>query len=346
MFSGARKIVAVDVETTGLHSKDRVVSLGAWRIDLKDANPDELKYEFVHLIFDPGRKSHPRAEEVHGYSDWTLRHQQKFSEHADTIESFVSSADAVIAHNAAFDINFVNREFSAIGRPELNCNVLCTMTAYRRAGLPGRASLNAICQQIGLQRAGKRHGALEDAWLALMVHYWLNKAPPKFISPFGANMREKIGEVPSNFREPPAQPDGPLPRRRSPVDAESVVPANTDSIFKEVKPIAILLLEVARADGQMASDEIDVLTSLVRSVSERLDVKAGVEQEAELLAELLDLKTSQNLLTRSARAMFNNPVARLEFPKWLATMATVDGEFSVAEREAVDRVKEAIARVM
>ena len=347
MRSGPKKIVAVDVETTGLHSNDRVITLGAWRVDLSDLDADTLKYEFIHLIFDPGRKSHPRAEEVHGYSDWVLRHQQPFSEHAATISDFISSADLIVAHNAAFDLGFIDRELRAAGKSELNRDSQCTMNAYRQTGLPGRASLNSVCERIGLQRAGKKHGALEDAWLALMVHYWLTKTPSKFINPFGANMETKIREAPSNFREPPPMPDGPLPRRRTySTELDRASSSSTQAIFKEVRPIAILLLEIARADGPMASEEVDILTSLVRSVSERLNVRAGADEEAELLAELLDLKTSQNLLTRSARAMYNNPVARVEFPRWLATMATADRDFTKAEREAVDRVKAAITRVM
>jgi len=347
MLFGAKRIVAIDVETTGLHSKDRVVTLGAWRVDLSGLDADTLKYEFIHLIFDPGRKSHPRAEEVHGYSDWVLRHQQPFSEHAETVSDFISSADLVVAHNAAFDLGFINRELQAAGKSDLKRDSQCTMNAYRQSGLPGRASLNAVCERIGLQRASKRHGALEDAWLALMVHYWLTKMPSKFISPFGTNMETKVREVPSNFREPPPMPDGPLPRRKI-HDAElgRASSSSTPVIFKEVRPVAILLLEIARADGPIAHEEVDILTSLVRSVSERLNVRAGADEEAELLAELLDLKTSQNLLTRSARAMYGNPVARAEFPRWLATMAAADGNFTPAEREAVDRVKAAITRVM
>jgi DNA polymerase-3 subunit epsilon len=321
--------------------------LGAWRVDLSGLDTDTLRYEFIHLIFDPGRKSHPRAEEVHGYSDWILRHQQPFSEHAETISDFISSADLVVAHNAAFDLGFISRELLAVGKPDLSCASQCTMNAYRQSGLPGRASLNAVCEKFGLQRAGKRHGALEDAWLALMVHYWLTKAPSKFISPFGANMETKIRDVPSNFREPPPMPNGPLPRRRAHgIEFDRTASINTQAIFKEVRPVAILLLEIARAGGPIVHEEVDILTSLVRSVSERLNVRAGADDEAELLAELLDIKTSQNLLTRSARAMCSNPIARAEFPRWLATMATADGNFTPAEREAVDRVKAAITRVI
>jgi DNA polymerase III epsilon subunit-like protein len=76
-----------------------------------------MELAYVYLIFDPGRKSHPSAEAIHGYSDWALRHQESVDVYADTIESFFDSADLVVAHNAEFYIGFYNREMERLGRP-------------------------------------------------------------------------------------------------------------------------------------------------------------------------------------------------------------------------------------
>jgi len=174
-------VVALDVETTGLHSQDRIVTLGAWRVSTAELSGDKLNADCLHIIADPGRKSHPRAEEVHGYSDWTLRHQQPFSECAELVESFLASGSVVVAHNASFDLTFVEREYRALGRSTTTLQSYCTMNGYRQTGSMGRASLNAICREMGLGRTTKKHGALEDAWLALMVYFWLHQVPPKFI---------------------------------------------------------------------------------------------------------------------------------------------------------------------
>ena len=71
-------IVSVDVETTGLHSHDRIVTFAAWRVATVMLSGDVLDAKCLHIIVDPGKKSHAKAEEVHGYSDWTLRYQQPF----------------------------------------------------------------------------------------------------------------------------------------------------------------------------------------------------------------------------------------------------------------------------
>src|SRR5258707_14301038 len=68
-------VIFFDVETTGLNSNDRVVTLAAVTLLNTNLLPS-ASLEYLYLIFDPGRKSHPGAEAIHGYSDWILRHQE------------------------------------------------------------------------------------------------------------------------------------------------------------------------------------------------------------------------------------------------------------------------------
>jgi len=169
-------ILFVDVETTGLHSADRIVSLGAIRLSTFEMLTGFLQFDQIHLIFDPGRKSHPKAEEVHGYDDWILRHQQPFSDYAAPLFDFISSAGLVVAHNAEFDESFLAREFEAAGLQMPLMQSYCTMQAYRGLGLGGSASLSAICSRLAIGQRGQRHDALHDAWLAMQVYLWLHKS--------------------------------------------------------------------------------------------------------------------------------------------------------------------------
>ncbi len=341
-------IVAVDVETTGFYSSDRIVSLGACRVRAENFVNGELAVECLHIIVDPGKKSHPRAEEVHGYSDWVLRHQDPFSKHAQTVSDFIASGDIVVAHNASFDLEFIAKEYRALGQKEPGVRSYCTMNGYRSVR-QGRASLNAVCAEMGLSRVGKRHGALEDAWLALMAYLWLHQVPRKHIQPFAKLADIGLPIMPANFREPPPLPDGPLPRRSRRVTENVNSYTNSpikDALLREVRPTAILLLEIARADQSMAAEEVDILTSIVRATKERLGLDVSDEVEHQILAELFVIELSQNLLTRAARSLCENPAAREAFPRWLATMATADGGLSAAKRESVDRVKAAIRRVL
>ena len=169
-------VLFVDVETTGLRGADRIVSLGAIRLPTFEMLTGVLQFDQIHLIFDPGRKSHPKAEEVHGYDDWILRHQQPFSDYAAPLFDFISSAGLVVAHNAEFDESFLAREFDAAGLQMPLMQSCCTMQAYRGWGLGGSASLSAICSRLAIGQRGQRHDALQDAWLAMQVYLWLHKS--------------------------------------------------------------------------------------------------------------------------------------------------------------------------
>lgn len=324
-------VVAFDVETTGLRGDDRVVSLGAWRI----ANGgDDVK--LLHLIFDPGCASHPRAAAVHGYSDWTLRHQPKFADHASEIDDFFAGARVAIAHNASFDVGFMSREFAAVGREFPVRDIRCTMTDYRRSGAPGRASLAAICESIGIRREGQRHGALEDAWLAFAVASWLDGASVVGV-PQGLG-----GARPFNFIEPPPPPQGSLPR--PPRSAARVARETSQTILRAARPAAIMLLSICEQGGVLPSEANDVLVSLAHDTAARLGLSANAEAIQEVVADLVDLEVSQNLMTRAAKAIWMDEAARTAFPRWLASMAAADGALTTREREGIDRVKAAFLR--
>ena len=202
------KVLFFDVETTGLREDDRVVSLGMLLLDPSACRGTKLAFSGLHLVFDPGRPSHPRAEQVHGYDDWTLRHQADFRDSAEAVRDLVAQSSLLVAHNLAFDIAFLERELAAACVPLPGRPGYCTMQAWRREK-GGSAGLGAILGQWGLSRAGSRHGALEDAWFAFLVWAHLNHAVPP--QPFGLEHLRR----PTNFREPPPRPAGPLPRRRA-----------------------------------------------------------------------------------------------------------------------------------
>jgi DNA polymerase-3 subunit epsilon len=201
----------VDVETTGLSRDDRVVSIGVICLETPELSNGRLNASITHRIFDPGKKCHPKAELVHGFDDWTLRHQDSFSEHADSIRALISEGSLIVAHNAAFDMSFINKELDIAKRPTLSLlPVFCTMRALKDLGIQGSVSLSSICGRLGISRQGKVHGALEDAWIAMQLYLLLHRCPA-FETPFSQVQNSQL----MNYREPPPRPVGPLPRRRT-----------------------------------------------------------------------------------------------------------------------------------
>jgi DNA polymerase III subunit epsilon len=164
-------ILAFDVETTGVTREDRVVSLGAVLLHTASlAGGGPWRVEHLHLVFNPGRPCHPRARAVHGFDDLTLSRQEPFADRAAEVARLFARAGVAVAHNLHFDLRFVNGEFAAAGLGPVACACACSVRAHRAAGYVGSAGLDAATARLGLSRGGSLHGALEDAWLALMVY--------------------------------------------------------------------------------------------------------------------------------------------------------------------------------
>ncbi len=186
-------VVFVDTETTGLTSEDRIVTFGAVRLHTTGMAAGEFRLKIMHLIFNPEKQSHPRAEAVHGYNSLILGNQDPFETYAQQIHEFIHSADLVAAHNADFDLRFIDKEFSRVGLEPVAGPTYCTMSTYREIS-QGKASLDAVCARIGLRRKGTQHGAIEDAWLAMNVYLWLNDCPHQ------AQLPDDFDYTPANFR--------------------------------------------------------------------------------------------------------------------------------------------------
>ena len=183
-----------DVETTGLRKDDRIVSFGGIGMISRDPAKGPPDLEYVYLVFNPGNGNRLVAEQIHGFSDSALRLQDPFAVHAADVQSFLTSYELLVAHNAAFDLRFINREMRLSGLPALTRPVYCTMKGYRALDLGGSASLSAVCRHIKLARAGHLHSAIEDAWLAMQIYLWLHGCPLQ------RRLRSSLPRTPSNLR--------------------------------------------------------------------------------------------------------------------------------------------------
>jgi DNA polymerase III subunit epsilon len=197
-----RRIIVFDTETTGIMRYDKLVSLGA--VSIEDGKL--VSNRALHLIFDPRKDSHPRALDVHGWDDWTLRHQDLFASLAPGIHRWLSWADLLVCHNAEFDMHYLQREFRKAGHDQLIKASFCTMKEAR-ARWPGEpAGLDELLEKIGRARQGRLHGALEDAILTAALFMYMQKGQadvPSFSRLPG----------PSNLKPCPAPPSGAAPRR-------------------------------------------------------------------------------------------------------------------------------------
>jgi DNA polymerase III subunit epsilon len=202
MFFG-RRTVAIDVETTGLDpfaGEHRVITFAG--VEFVDGiGPRAVMY----LIFNPERASDRAAREVHGFDSFLLAHQDGFGSWASEIRDWIGDAD-VVAHNASFDIDFLNEEFRRANvRPIESDRVSCTMTMFRnhfeaRGMRPPSARLDNVCSHFGLgPDRGKVHSAVEDAVLCASAYFTLKTG-------FVRKLRIVEALEPSNLKPPPFPP--------------------------------------------------------------------------------------------------------------------------------------------
>ena len=164
-----------DTETTGVDhaTGDRVVEIGG--IELLNHIPTGRHY---HVYLNPERPMSQGAFEVHGLSDAFLADKTVFRAVADEMHAFFGDA-RLIAHNASFDIAFLNAEFARTGHPSLGLErVVDTLVLARRKHPGASNSLDALCQRYGIDNARRtKHGALLDAELLAGGLYRADRRP-------------------------------------------------------------------------------------------------------------------------------------------------------------------------
>ncbi len=167
--------IAIDTETTGLDpaAGHRVVEIGCVEII------DRRLGQQYQVFLNPERPVSEAALAVHGLSDDFLSGQPRFAEIREEFLAFVSGAE-LIAHNAPFDIGFLDAELKRAGDvrclSEYAAKVIDSLMLARRRH-PGQGnSLNELCRrhQIDLS-ARERHGALLDAQLLARVYLAMSR---------------------------------------------------------------------------------------------------------------------------------------------------------------------------
>lgn len=165
--------IILDTETTGLDPKDghRVIEIGC--IELVNRR---LTNRTFHVYINPEREIDQEAIDVHGITNEFLADKPNFAGIADEFVEFIRGAE-LIAHNASFDINFLDSELSRI--PEaptifalMHGGAAIDTLAMAKEKRPSkRNSLDALCRDYKIDTSERTlHGALLDAELLTRVY--------------------------------------------------------------------------------------------------------------------------------------------------------------------------------
>lgn len=161
--------IVFDTETTGLSPEngDRIVEIGC--VELVNHLPTGRVY---HQYLNPERSMSEEVIAVHGLTEQFLSDKPKFSEIADEFLAFIGSDSTLVAHNASFDMKFLNAELSWIGKEEISYDRVVDTLLIAKKKFPGsRVNLNELCKRFGVDNSARTvHGALLDSELLAEVY--------------------------------------------------------------------------------------------------------------------------------------------------------------------------------
>ena len=161
--------IVFDTETTGLQPEngDRLVEIGA--IELFNHIPTGRTF---HEYINPERPVPAEVVAIHGLDDAFLRDKPVFSRIVDDFLDFIGKDGMLVAHNAEFDLRFLNAELRRAARPLLDRSRIVDSLALARDRFPGaNNTLDGLCRRFGIDNSGRvLHGALLDSELLAEVY--------------------------------------------------------------------------------------------------------------------------------------------------------------------------------
>lgn len=161
--------IVLDTETTGISPSDghRLVEIGA--VELEGHIPTGRT---LQLYINPERPVPPEAVAVHGLDDAFLKNKPVFSECYEQFIEFIGEESKIVAHNAAFDMTFLNYELKSVGHGGIAPGRVTDTLDMARKKFPGSpANLDALCRRFGVDASERDvHGALLDSQLLAEVY--------------------------------------------------------------------------------------------------------------------------------------------------------------------------------
>lgn len=182
--------ICLDTETTGLDPKsgDKITEVGC--IEIIDRKITGNSYR---QIINPGRKNSEESIQITGLTDEMLKDKPFFSEIVKDFLEFISDSQ-LVAHNATFDINFLNHELSLLEIEPLKNSVVDSL-ALAKVKFPGKKNnLDILCERFAIDNSNRtKHGALLDAELLAEVYLRLTEEEQSSFFNQNNELKEALG---------------------------------------------------------------------------------------------------------------------------------------------------------
>jgi len=193
--------IVFDTETTGLDplQGDRLVEIGC--IELVNRFPSGKVF---HCYFNPERDMPAQAQAIHGLTSEFLSDKPAFAHKAAELIDFLGDAQ-LVAHNAMFDLAFLNAELERAGHATVERERMVDTLLIARRKHPGSANrLDDLCLRYAVDNSRRtKHGALLDAELLAEIYVELIGARQAQLILSQASVPAAAGEAPIAIRERP-----------------------------------------------------------------------------------------------------------------------------------------------
>ena len=170
------RYIVFDTETTGLDplSGDRIIEIGA--VELLDKQRSGKEY---HQLINPEKQISQETIDITHITNEIVADKPVFKDIANNFLSFLNDNPSgcektyLVAHNASFDLKFLNHELKLAGFDGLSkFEVIDTLEVARRKFPGQKATLDMLCERFGIsleERKKEGHGALLDSQILVDV---------------------------------------------------------------------------------------------------------------------------------------------------------------------------------
>lgn len=179
--------IILDIETSGLDYKEghRIIEIGCIEMNKKEVGGH------YHQYINPLKTLTEDNIKIHGITNEYLDDKPVFEEIVDDFLKFIGES-SIIAHNANFDIGFLNFELEKISKPKIAKDRIVDTVTIARKRFPGQqVNLDALVKKLKINSLINRdhHGALKDAKILTDVYLELQG-----INQIGLQLDEKKSE--------------------------------------------------------------------------------------------------------------------------------------------------------
>ena len=160
--------IILDIETSGLDYKEghRIIEIGCVELNRKEVG------SHFHRYINPLKTLTEENMKIHGITNEFLEDKPLFEDVAEEFLSFIKDS-SIIAHNANFDVGFLNYELEKLSKPQIAKDRVVDTVIIARNRFPGQqVNLDALVKKLKVNTLVDRefHGALKDAKILTDVY--------------------------------------------------------------------------------------------------------------------------------------------------------------------------------